>query len=470
MPHEVFLSYSTKDAAATEAVCRFLEEKGVRCWMAPRDIPVGHDWAEAIIGALNRCPVMVLIYSSNANASMQVTREVQRAFEKGLAVFPFRIEAVEPNPGLEYYLGSVHWLDALTPPLEAHMGKLSAEVGKALRRHAEGGSAMTPAPVSGAPRRQPAAPPRASRSGKKVAAALAAFLVAGGVAWWIASGDEDASQWNITISSTPPAKETPAPSPAADEPPATVAVVEATPVPEPSPQPTPPPPPAAATPAEASRELPWRDSLGRAYLPVSGTEVLFALWPTRVDDYELFARATGTEWPQAGFDQGPDHPAVNVTWNDAQAFCEWFTEQEQEAGRLPEGYRYRLPTEAEWDRAVGLDPSQKTGESEMSYPWGNQWPPPPDAGNYAASLESDPFAHTSPVASFAPNRFGLFDMGGNVWQWCAEEPGPEYRTARGGSWKSGTPRELALKEARLQVAAVYRNPGFGFRCVLAPAP
>lgn len=488
MPHQVFLSYSTKDTAATEAVCRFLEARGVRCWMAPRDIPVGHDWAEAIIGALNRCPVMVLIYSSNANASTQVTREVQRAFEKGLAVFPFRIEAVQPNPGLEYYLGSVHWLDALTPPLEAHMGKLATAVEKALKRHADGDRAEDGFAAPPPRPRQASAPAPGSRKSVVIATALAGSLALGGAVWWVTRHDQNLLPSPLQepapalTQAEPVAATTPLPtaipegpeelSPAVDEPPPTTVAVEPTPVPDlessiPSPA-EPLPPPSAATPAEATRELPWRDSFTTAYHPVPGTEVLFALWPTRVRDYETFAQATQTEWPKASFEQEPDHPAVNITWNDAQAYCEWLTQHEREADRLPPGYHYRLPTEAEWDRAVGLDDTSQAGDSKKAYPWGEQWPPPQGVGNYAASLDVDSFSHTSPVTSFAANQFGLYDMGGNVWQWCAEEPGPENRTARGGSWMSSTARELSLSTSRSDVAPVYRNPGYGFRCVLAP--
>ncbi len=495
MPHEVFLSYSTKDTAATEAVCLFLEAEGVRCWMAPRDIPVGHDWAESIIGALNCCPVMVLIYSANANASMQVTREVQRAFEKGLVVFPFRIEAVQPNPGLEYYLGSVHWLDALTPPLEAHMGKLAREVQKALKRHAEGGAAVPAFPVGTGAR--PAAPGAAPKTKKDfpVAAAVAVCLALGGGAWWFISHETKPLQSpepHPLVQTDSPSSETTAPvvpgeaptqqqqegeipsSPTND--PATAAVEPPT-LPTPSPEEAPPQPPVepllptAATPSQATRELPWRDSLGIAYIPVPATEVLFALWPTRVRDYETFIKATDREWKEAGFEQEPTHPAVNITWNDAQAFCDWLTEHEREADRLPPGYHYRLPTEAEWDIAVAPDAKTPipTGDTQALYPWGTGWPPPKNAGNYDDTLEIDPFPHTAPVGSFAPNRFGLFDMGGNVWQWCAEEPGPEYRTARGGSWKSSTARELTTSHPS-RVVPVYRNSGYGFRCVLAPAP
>src|ERR1700677_727052 len=124
MPFDVFISHSLKDKAVADAVCARLEAAKVRCWIAPRDISPGADWAESIIDALGSCHVMILIFSSHSNVSPQVKREVQRAFEKGLTVMPFRIEDVQPSASLEYYIGSVHWLDALNEPVERHIDKL----------------------------------------------------------------------------------------------------------------------------------------------------------------------------------------------------------------------------------------------------------------------------------------------------------------------------------------------------------
>lgn len=123
-PIDVFISYCLQDKAPAEAVCAMLEAANVRCWIAPRDLNPGADWAESIMAALRSSRLMVLIFSSHANSSPQVTREVQRAFEKGLTVMPFRIEDVQPSASLEYYIGSVHWLDALTGPMEPHIEKL----------------------------------------------------------------------------------------------------------------------------------------------------------------------------------------------------------------------------------------------------------------------------------------------------------------------------------------------------------
>jgi uncharacterized RDD family membrane protein YckC len=128
MPHDVFISYATIDKPIADAVCAKLEERGIRCWIAPRDILAGMDYAEALISAVDSAKLMVLIFSSHANASENVKREAERAVHDGLPIIPFRIEDVQPNPSLQYYISAQHWLDALTPPLEQHILKLADTV------------------------------------------------------------------------------------------------------------------------------------------------------------------------------------------------------------------------------------------------------------------------------------------------------------------------------------------------------
>jgi hypothetical protein len=128
MNFDAFISYANQDKAAADAACAKLEAEGIRCWIAPRDVPPGAQWAGAIVDAIDHCRAMVVIFSSSANASKQIHREVQRAFDREVPVVPFRIENVAPEQSLAYYMGSVHWLDALTPPLEQHLQKLAASV------------------------------------------------------------------------------------------------------------------------------------------------------------------------------------------------------------------------------------------------------------------------------------------------------------------------------------------------------
>ena len=82
MAHDVFISYSHIDKSVADAACATLEDAGIRCWIAPRDIWPGAEFGEAIIEAIDHCPVMVLIFSSNANESRQVRREVERAVRR----------------------------------------------------------------------------------------------------------------------------------------------------------------------------------------------------------------------------------------------------------------------------------------------------------------------------------------------------------------------------------------------------
>ena len=128
MGYDVFISYAHQDKAIADAACAKLESQGIRCWIAPRDIAPSADWATSIVAAIENCHVAVLIFSAHANESKQVHREVQRAFEREKPVVPFRIANVPPENALAYYMPSVHWLDALTPPLEQHLEELGASV------------------------------------------------------------------------------------------------------------------------------------------------------------------------------------------------------------------------------------------------------------------------------------------------------------------------------------------------------
>jgi TIR domain len=125
MAHDVFVSYSSKDKPVADATCAVLEGRGIRCWMAPRDIVPGADWGESIIDAIQGSRAFVLVFSKNANESVQIKREVERAVNKGMPVIPFRIENVMPVKSLEYFLSTPHWLDAFSPPLERHINYLA---------------------------------------------------------------------------------------------------------------------------------------------------------------------------------------------------------------------------------------------------------------------------------------------------------------------------------------------------------
>jgi formylglycine-generating enzyme required for sulfatase activity len=181
---------------------------------------------------------------------------------------------------------------------------------------------------------------------------------------------------------------------------------------------------------------------------------------------------------------------VGVNWDDAQEFCRWLTEKEIAAGKLPKTMRYRLPTDEEWSRAVGLEgeigatPADKSEKNKVAYPWGVGFPLKRSKfANYSDTTFhekfpkdgwlqecNDGFVTTSPVGSFPPNPFGLYDMGGNVWQWCEDRIQKESRdrVARGASWQHAG-RRMLLSSHRLSSGPNTRANDIGFRCVLGPA-
>ena len=125
MAHDVFISHSHADKPAADAACAALEARGIRCWIAPRDIEPGQDWAGSIIQAIRGAQIMLLVFSRHANQSIQVKREVEQAGNSGKVILPLRIDDVLPEDALEYYLSTPHWLDAITKPFEAHLEKLA---------------------------------------------------------------------------------------------------------------------------------------------------------------------------------------------------------------------------------------------------------------------------------------------------------------------------------------------------------
>jgi len=228
------------------------------------------------------------------------------------------------------------------------------------------------------------------------------------------------------------------------------------------------------------------NTLGMPFVLVPGTKVQFCIWETRVKDYAAYAAAkagVGGRWKKpktviyGDFTQKDTHPVVMVSWNDAQAFFEWLTKKELAAGKIKAGQKYRLPTDAEWSVAVGLGkekghtPTEKHKGIKGVYPWGKEWPPPKGAGNYwEGKMKVDNFEYTSPVGSFAVNKFGLHDMGGNVWEWCEDWQDPkakEERVLRGASWDFGLGAPVIfLSSYRFGMHPSIIFIHGGFRCVL----
>jgi TIR domain-containing protein/rhodanese-like protein len=160
MTHDVFISHSTLDKLAADAVCHGLEAKGVRCWMAPRDQIAGKAYGQQITEAIRDASVMVLVFSEHVNDSQAVLNEINLAAAASVTIVPFRIASVAFNPELNYYLGRTHWLDAFPQPVDAYIDALATTVRRNL---------PPPAVADAAP-----APPAAADAGAAAAAASAA--------------------------------------------------------------------------------------------------------------------------------------------------------------------------------------------------------------------------------------------------------------------------------------------------------
>jgi hypothetical protein len=128
MSHDVFISHSSADKRAADAACAVLEARGIKCWIAPRDIRPGSDWGESIITAIEQTRVMLLLLSKQANSSPQIRREVERAVNRSIIIIPVRLEDVMLARSLEFFLSTSHWMDAFPPPFENHLENLSRTI------------------------------------------------------------------------------------------------------------------------------------------------------------------------------------------------------------------------------------------------------------------------------------------------------------------------------------------------------
>lgn len=221
------------------------------------------------------------------------------------------------------------------------------------------------------------------------------------------------------------------------------------------------------------------NSLGMPFVKVASIGgKLVCRFETRVKDYEAFAAQTGTEWRKPEFAQTPDHPAVNVSWQDAKAYCEWLGKKE---GRL-----YRLLTDSEWSTLAGLKEQADVSpmlqpQSVGVYHWGTR-PVAGDVGNfcdeafgrkYRGSYDGkwleidDGHADTAAVGSYAEDANGLYDFAGNVWEWVEgwyDPPRNTLRIVRGGSFRAGGEKRL-LASFRGPDPYTARLDSVGFRIV-----
>jgi len=175
--YSAFISYASDNREKADKICAALEQRGFVCWIAPRDVRAGREYADEIILGLERSAAVVLVLSEAANTSVFVLREVERAVAKEINVIPVRIEEITPSPGLELFISGTHWLDAFDGDWDEHMNRLARDLG----------DDATPASVPATDRRSFV--PQRSLRRVYVAAALFVGAALGGFALWSFSGD-----------------------------------------------------------------------------------------------------------------------------------------------------------------------------------------------------------------------------------------------------------------------------------------
>lgn len=525
----VFISHTTADADIANRLCRVLEGSGTRCWIAPRDIGPGDTWMGAVYDAAERTPNMVVLLSPAALASKNIESEVTIAFQADVRIIPVFLRPVQLPNSLRYSLLQQHMLDA-TGMKEAEWMRRVAEQVKARDTTVSRHAARQLTPGSSAANPVGTRPGRFKRleiyswiSGGLIVGGLTAAALLSGSGPGVGASDKlGAPEGNAT----PTAEGTPMPPStddalsrqidllleSGDRHAALRVLDEAVGASNHAP-----------SLVELRESLCRTNSLGMRLVRIPAASFLMGSPADEVDrnadeaqvtatlerdffiadaevtraQFRAFVDATGYRttaetdggghyysegrwradpdltWRAVGFDQTDDHPVVEVSWSDASAFCQWLSDVEHQ--------RYRLPDEVEWELAC------RAG-STTPFPWGVEVADAPmyanlgslhtnDADSTYPELD-DGFENTAPVRAFLPNRWGLYDMIGNVGEWCANpydsypidatagrfDGDATYRAYRGGAWLNGGDRGRSAH--RFKVTRDRRFSGLGFRVVL----
>ncbi len=498
MAHDIFVSYSNKDKPVADAVVAGLENKGIRCWIAPRDLVPGISWGQAIVHAIDVSRIMVMILSENSNQSRQVVREVERAVKDEVIIIPFRIDNIDPTGDMAYFLATEHWLDAITPPLEKHIEKLASTIQLFL----SGGDSSTVEERVMAPVAHLLAKLRRKWPIPLIIALLCivAVVILSVIVIPRLKGQTPAIVLaSPTVVASPTVLASPSvafsPTETAPQVPTSTATKSLT---------------ETATPGLAigSSMTREKDGMVMVYVPVGeftmgSTQAqldwlsnqswcqdcapgrfnnelpehivyLDAYW---IDKYEVtngqYAQcvaAGACSEPQEtssytrsnyyGDNNYAEYPVIWVNWHMANIYCQW-------AGG-------RLPTEAEWEKAA-------RGTNGRIYPWGDGRPNPLLA-NYNKNV-----GDTTKVGSYldGESSYGATDMAGNVFEWVADWYDEAYyqtspvnnptgptsgsgHVLRGGTWL--TYEEYLRTSYRDSLDPDLTLKVIGFRCLLPEQP
>lgn len=472
--HDVFISHSHKDRQVAFAVCATLENQGIRCWMAPRNVPPGETWGASIIDAIGDCVVMIMVFSASSNESKQVLREIERAVSKNLEIIALRVDDAVPTKDFEYFLSATTWLDARPDLMNAVLEHLVRRFTK-LKSEKPTLSKLVQPPVLPQENAKP------TRRGKRVSRwmigtiALSVFVVLGVLALsWVfevARGGNEVSSSQDGSASNPESKGLNISgvvpqgisrsignrlSKSEDKEPWVAGPYEA-----------------VLTLGEHFKmEFVWigpgRFNMGspadeegrRANEIFHPVRLTYGFWLARHEvTQEQWMAVMGDENNPSTF-EGVSRPVEGVSWLDCFRFLRKLNKMA--------GQKFRLPSEAEWEYACRAKTDFVTGQenerdSIADYAWYRQ----------------NSNERTHPVGLLQPNAWGLFDMQGNVSEFCADRMGdyptgsvtnpigPQTRgdvIVRGGAWAS-EPADVR-PASRWSVSPRAQDNTIGFRICL----
>lgn len=453
----VFLAHSSKDEETASRILEYFEREGIKCWIAPRDIPLGVQWAEAILDAIEEASAMLLVFSESANDSPQVLREVERAVDKRVPIYPVKIEDVEPARALEYYLSSHQWKEVFSGNLEENLARLVPTIKTNLglvegpAKKPEGRDVPGEGNLYGwgmKPGRKPGSA-RAGNFLKKLAyvglPVVAVAVVVALVLSEIGSGPTGPEVTDTTKVSEQPLPDEPTGPVAGDISDGPVEGMTFSYV------------PSGSFLMGSPESEPGRDDDEG---PRHRVEVdPFELMTTEVTQ-EMWESVTGSN---PSFHVMEGCPVENVSWVDCKAYMD-------SLNAMDSTHIYRLPSEAEWEYAC------RAG-TQTAYYWGDDSAAVEMGSRCWYQANSD--GRTHPVGLKTANAWGMYDMVGNVLEWCEDPYRPDYRDAptsgdpltaasgdsirvvRGGSSRNSPAGcRSASRSSYLQTGS---SPGIGFR-------
>jgi formylglycine-generating enzyme required for sulfatase activity len=444
--HQVFISYASEDVSSTtsdrqvaDQICTALESQGIGCWIAHRDILPGDDWMDAIIDAVDQTKIIVLVFSANTEKSQWVKDEIKLALEEKRRIIPFRIQDVYPKRALRLLKVRCQWMHAFTPPLEKHIerlvnivsGRLGMEqvipIEKEKIKEKPGVAQVQPAAKKVKPvnENKEEAPDMPGDVKKVISKAHKVEKNKNG--FWEAHYQDGIVMVYI--------------------------------------------PPGDFMMGQTDEEKKWLiDQIGeKKYNSYYKNEIplhkvyLDGYWLGKYQvtfaQYDKYCNDTKIEKPNDRNWGRENRPVIYVSWDDAGAYCQWLSKET--------GLQFKLPTEAQWEKAA-------RGNDQRKYPWGSG-EPGKDLANFSGNV-----GKTTPAGSYqaGASSYGLLDMAGNVWEWCADwyesgyyknsplknPGGPDSgsdRVIRGGGW--GSYARVLRCAHRGSDGPSYRDDFLGFR-------